>query len=122
MTIFNQIESLPIAYVVVLMWVVCANVLGKLLGDALIEASSGSLKKVLSKPIHLNVTGDEITLHLFEEGLISNLNMQVLFALLGDFARCIGTGRPVSVTAEAICIQKNLYPEQYWSGCPPNAV
>jgi len=121
MTVFHQIESLPIAYFIVLMWVVCANVLAKLLGDRLIEATSGPLHQFLSRRVNVRVTGDEIAFHLFERRLISNLNTQLLFTLLADFAQWMLVGSLVPVPVEVLNFNKNMYPEKYWSGCPPNA-
>jgi hypothetical protein len=120
MTVFHQIESLPIAYFVVLMWVVCANVLAKLLGERLIEATSGSLQRILSRRVNVPVTGDEMAFHLFERRLISNLNTQLLFTLLVDFAKWMAVGPLVPVPVEVLNFNKNMYPEKYWSGCPPN--
>jgi hypothetical protein len=120
MTVFHQIESLPIAYFVVLMWVVCANVLAKLLGERLIEATSGSLQRILSHRLNVRVTGDEMAFHLFERRLISNLNTQLLFSLLADFVKWMIVGPLVPVPVEVLNFNRNMYPEKYWSGCPPN--
>lgn len=120
MTVFNHIESLPIAYFIILMWVVCANVLAKLFGDRLIEATSGSLQRILALKINMGVTGDEIAFHLFERRLLSNLNTQLLFTLLTDIVQWMLVGLLVPVPVEVLNFNKNMYPEKYWSGCPPN--
>jgi|GEM_PF-2910088 hypothetical protein len=120
MMIFAKLELLPVAYFLIVMWVVCATVLGKIFGGMLVEATSGSLRNLLSRRVNVAVTGDEIAYHLFEKRLISNLNTQMLFTLLGDFARRIVGGSLVPVPAEDLNFHKNMYPEKHWSGCPPN--
>jgi hypothetical protein len=120
MTVFNHLESLPIAYFIVLMWVVCANVLAKLLGDRLIEATSGSVQRLLSRKINMGVTGDEIAFHLFERRLIRTINTQLLFTLLTDIVQWILVGSLIPVPVGVLNFNKNMYPEKYWSGCPPN--
>jgi hypothetical protein len=120
MTVFQQIESLPIAYFIVLMWVVCANVLAKLLGDRLIEATSGPLQQLLARKVNIAVTGDEFAFHLFERHLIANINTQLLFTLLADFVKWMLVGPLVPVPVEVLNFNKNMYPEKFWSGCPPN--
>jgi hypothetical protein len=120
MILFAHLEFLPIAYFIVVMGVVCATVLGKLLGTLLVETTSGSLRMLLSRPVNVAVTGDEITNHLFEKRVVANLNSQLLFTLVGDFAQWIVNGILVPVPAEDLIFHKNMYPEKYWSGCPPN--
>lgn len=120
MMIFEKIEFLPVAYFTIVMLVVCATVLGKLFGGLLVEATSGSVRNLLSRRVNVAVTGDEISFHLFEKRLISNLNIQILFTLLGDFALWIVSGTLVPIPAEDLNFHKNMYPEKHWSGCPPN--
>ena len=120
MIVFEQIEFLPIAYFLVLMWVVCATVLAKLLGWWLIELTSGSLQSLLSRRVNVPVTGDEIATHLFEKRLLSNINNQLVFTLLGDIVRLMGAVALVPVPVEVLNFHKHMYPEKHWSGCPPN--
>ncbi len=120
MIIFAKLELLPVAYFLIVMWVVCATVLGKIFGGMLVEATSGSLRNLLSRRVNVAVTGDEIAYHLFEKRLIANLNTQMIFTLLGDFARRIVGGSLVPVPSEDLNFHKNMYPEKHWSGCPPN--
>lgn len=120
MMIFEQIEFLPIAYFLVLMCVVMATVLAKMLGWCLIELTSGSLRTLLSRRVNVPVTGDEIATHLFEKRLLSNINSQIIFTILGDCARWMGTDALVPVPVDVLNFHKNMYPEKHWSGCPPN--
>src|SRR4051812_15052071 len=89
MLIFEQIEFLPIAYIMILMWVVFATVMSKLLGSYLIPVIPAPLQDLLSRRLNVAVSGDELAHHLFEQGLLANLNIQIAFTLLGDFARWI---------------------------------
>lgn len=119
--IFNQLEFLPVAYFIVLMWVVCATVLAKLFGGMLIEATPGVLQPILSRPVNIRVTGDGIVFHIFEKSLVTDLNTRMAFDLVRDFARLAGGGIFVPAPATPFVLQKILVPEQYWSGCPPNS-
>lgn len=120
MTVFEQLELLPLAYLVVLVWVIGANLVAKLLGPTLIGSTSGSVQKVLAKDLRIQVTGDNIHQHVFERALLSNLNTQILFHLVGGGARLSGgmTLQPVLLINHRT--PQVLYPEKYWSGCPPN--
>lgn len=120
MTVFGQLELLPLAYLVVLTWVVSATVLAKLLGPTLVESTSGSIQQLLSKDVGINVTGDNLQEHLFERALLNALNAQILFHLVGDFARLIGGAHLQPVLVVNHRAPKAMYPEKYWSGCPPN--
>jgi hypothetical protein len=120
MTVFEQLELLPLAYLVVLTWVVGANLIAKLLGPTLIESTSGPVKKVLGKDLRIQVTGDNIHQHIFERALISSLNTQILFHLVGDLARLTGGTLIQPVLLLSHRAPKAMYPEKYWSGCPPN--
>jgi len=117
---FNQLEFLPIAYLTVVLWVVCATVLAKLFGTILTDATSGALRQLLSCPLNIHVTGDDIVLHLFEEKLISNLHIRLLFEIIRDFARVLGAGLLLPMPVPELALQKIRVPAQYWSGCPPN--
>ncbi|HEY9685570.1 MAG TPA: hypothetical protein V6C52_01195 [Coleofasciculaceae cyanobacterium] len=119
---FSQLELLPIAYFTIVMWVVCATVLAKLFGFALVDATSGTLRRILSRPINIRVTGDGIVLHFFEARLVANLQTRLLFERARDFARLLGERLLAPVPTQAYVLQKILIPEQYWSGCPPNRI
>lgn len=119
---FHQIEFLPIAYFIVLMWVVCANVTAKLLGPILLERTSGKVNRLLSRRIPVELTGDELIGKIFEDKLLANLRVSILFLWARNFARLSCADRVVVYPVEAHALQKMLVPEQYWSGCPPNAV
>lgn len=119
MTVFEQLELLPLAYLVVLAWVVGANLLAKLLAPRLIESTSGPVRSVLAKDLHIQVTGDGLYTHLFEQSILERLNAYVVFHLIGDLARLAGGTllQPVLIINHRT--PKALYPEKYWSGCPP---
>lgn len=120
MQVFNQIELLPIAYFLILMCVVCANVLAKLLGDRLIGMTSGSLRHLLSLEIDIPVTGDTIGYHLFEQQVIERINLRLLLDWGIDFTRwMLGEQNRLSPTTTSPP-KIALYPQIYWSGCPPN--
>jgi hypothetical protein len=121
MTVFDQLELLPLAYLVVLTWVLSASIGGKLLGQWLVQASPEPVQKILSKRVPLTVSSDNIHLHLLERNLLNSLNTQIWFHLVGDFARLSGGVllQPVLVVNHRA--PQALYPEKYWSGCPPNA-
>lgn len=121
MTVFAQLESLPLAYLMVLSWVLCATVAGKLLGSALIDSTSGRVQRVLAKDVGLAVSADNLHSHVFERAFLDTLNTQILFHCVGDFARLSGGVfmQPVLVINHRA--PQPLYPEKYWSGCPPNA-
>lgn len=122
MTVFHQIEFLPIAYLIVLMWVVSANVLGKMLGWRLVQATSGSLHELLARQINISVTGDQISIHLFEKRVMRNLKIQLVFTILPDFLNQL-EGLVLAISSlEALNYHKKMYPEKYWSGCPPNGI
>ena len=120
MTVFDQLEPLPLAYLVVLTWVLGATLVGKLLGQWLVKSTHGTVHEILAKEVPLRVTGDNLSEHLFERNLLHSLNTQILFHLIGDFARLSGGVilQPVLVVNHRA--PKALYPEKYWSGCPPN--
>lgn len=120
MTMFHQIELLPIAYFTVLMCVIAANVAAKLCGSLLIDATSGTLfNRILSRRVNVSLTGDEIVFHLFDRQLVASLNTRILMQLMRDLARLLGPGILVPLQAETIVLQKTRIPEKYWSGCPP---
>lgn len=121
MSVFSQIELLPIAYFLVLMCVVCANVLAKLLGDRLVRMTSGPLHRLLALEVQVPVTGDTIGSHLFEKQLLQQINTQLLFKLNIDFTKWMNgeTLKLLSTKPHLFIVQ--LYPQIYWSGCPPNA-
>ncbi len=119
-SLFSQIELLPIAYLLILLWVVCATVSAKLLAPVLVNATTGTPQRILSQKLNIQVTGDIITLHLFEEQALKTLNTRLLFDLVRDLARLAGGGIFVPVPTETHALQKILVPECYWSGCPPN--
>jgi len=121
MLVFSQIELLPIAYFIILMCVVCSNVLAKLFGNRLVRMTSGSLQRILSLEVHIPVTGDSIGFHLFERQLIKQINIQLLFKWSIDFTRWLSAGdgcRSAPMEDQKPII--SLYPQIYWSGCPPN--
>lgn len=120
MLVFNQIELLPIAYFIILMCVVCANVLAKLLGDNLVRMTSGPLRRLLSLEVDIPVTGDTIGFHLFERQLIEHMNIQMLIKWSIDFTRWMGGERYSKLPTEDQNHHIALYPQIYWSGCPPN--
>ena len=120
MSLFNQIELLPITYFIILMCVVCANVLAKLMGYRLINLTSGSLQQLLAVELNIPVTGDTIEFHLFEQQLIEKIHIQLLFKWNIDFTRWIEGDQKQFVPAEETRPQISLYPQIYWSGCPPN--
>jgi hypothetical protein len=121
MTVFSQIELLPIAYFIVLMSVICANVLAKFLGERLVCMTSGPLRRLLTLQVDIPVTGDTINLHLFERQLIQHINTQLLFQLNINFTRWM-SGEKLKITpTEPQSFPIQLYPQIYWSGCPPNA-
>jgi hypothetical protein len=121
MTVFDQLALLPLAYLLVLSWVLFSNLLGKLLGHTLIESTSGQVRQVLSKNVGIHVAADSLHSHVFERTFLKTLNTQLVFHCIGDFARLSGgvllkpsliiTHRPLQI----------LYPEKFWSGCPPCA-
>lgn len=121
MTVFSQIELLPIAYFIVLMSVICANVLAKLLGDRLVCMTSGSLRRLLALQVNIPVTGDTISLHLFERQSIQQINTQLVFKLNIDFTRWMSGEKLKLSPTEPQSFLLQLYPQIYWSGCPPNA-
>jgi hypothetical protein len=86
----------------------------------LVDATSGTLRRILSRPINIRVTGDGIVLLFFEARLVANLQIRLLFERAHDFARLLGELLLPPVPAQAYVLQKILIPEQYWSGCPPN--
>ena len=120
MLIFSQIELLPIAYFIILMCVVCANVLAKLMGDRLVRMTTGPLKRILSLEVHIPVTGDTISFHIFEKQLIQTLNTQLLIQLNLDISRLLSGIQHQLNRAEPLSLSQKLYPQIYWSGCPPN--
>lgn len=121
MTVFNQLELLPIAYLLVLSWVLCATVVGKLLGDSLIRSTSGQVQQLLSKKVRLQLSADSLHVHVFERALLDSINVQIVFHYIGDFARLVGGARLQPVLVVNHRPPQPLYPEKYWSGCPPNA-
>jgi len=102
------------------MCVVCANVLAKLMGYRLINLTSGSLQQLLAVELNIPVTGDTIEFHLFERQLIEKIHIQLLFKWNIDFTRWMGGDQKPFVPAEETSPQISLYPQIYWSGCPPN--
>jgi hypothetical protein len=120
-TIFYHPEGLPVAYLIILTWVVCANVLARLLAPSLINASSGWLRQLLTRPVNVVVTADKVVPHLFERQLLEQVKDRLLFELLGDLGylghRCALARQPV----ETQVFGKAHYPDRYRSGCPPNA-
>ena len=120
MSLFNQIELLPITYFIILMCVVCANVLAKLMGYRLINLTSGSLQQLLAVELNIPVTGDTIEFHLFEQQLIEKIHIQLLFKWNIDFTRWMGGEQNLFAPAEETSPKISLYPQIYWSGCPPN--
>jgi hypothetical protein len=122
MLIFNQLELLPIAYFIILMCVVCSNVLAKLLGARLIGATSGSVKSLLAAEIHVPVTGDTIGYHLFEQQVIERINIRLWLDWGLDFTRWMLGELRKQCPTESSNPKTALYPQIYWSGCPPNVV
>lgn len=120
MTVFDQLESLPLAYLLIVAWVVCANIMAKLLSDKLIQSTSGRLRQILSRNLPVKVTSDNISQHLFENQVLETINAQVIFHFVGDFARLMGGAQLVPVPLTVRRAPKAIYPEKYWSGCPPN--
>lgn len=117
--LFNQIEFLPIAYFVVLMWVVCASVAAKALAPMLIELSSDSWKRILSLRINIHLTSDDIHFHLFEKNLLADTNTRLLISMDPRIARAIGSFQQAITTVESRTVREHFFPEKYWSGCPP---
>lgn len=120
-TIFHQAESLPLAYLIVLMWVVCANVLAKLFSPLLVEATSGWLKRLLSRPLNVNMTGDKVVFHLFEKQFLKQVNQHLFFNLLGDLGCLPGSYALALQPVETGIVCREYHPARYWSGCPPDA-
>jgi hypothetical protein len=121
MTLFSQIELLPIAYFLVLMCVVCANVLAKVLGDRVVQMTTGPLHQILAVEVHIPLTGDTIGSRLFEQQLLEKINAELIFKLNIDFTRWMSGEKfkLLEIRAQGFTIQ--LYPQIYWSGCPPSA-
>lgn len=117
----NQFEQLPIAYFLILVCVVCANVLAKFLGHQLIGLSSGHLKRLLTKNVAISVTGDSIHLHFFEQTLIERLRLHLVVHWGLDYTRWMMKERLKTKPVSILNFQVALYPQIYWSGCPPNA-
>ncbi len=120
MTVFHQLESLPIAYLLVLSWVLCATVAGKILGRALLDYTSGSIQRLLSREVGIAVSADSLPVHVLEKAILHNLNVQIAFHCIGDFARLAGGSALQPVLLVNHRIPEPLYPERYWSGCPPD--
>ena len=121
MTVFDQLEFLPLAYLMVLSWVLFSNLIGKLLGQILIQSTSGRVQQVLSKNVGLHVTADSLHSHVFERTFLKTLNTQIIFHCIGDFARLFGGSLLTAVLIVTHRPLKPLYPEKFWSGCPPCA-
>jgi hypothetical protein len=121
MTVFHQLESLPIAYLMVLSWVLCATVAGKILGQTLLGSTSGSIHRLLSRDVGLSVSADSLHVHVFERAILSRLNAQMVFHYIGDFARLVGGSTLQPVLLVSHHPPEPLYPEKYWSGCPPDS-
>lgn len=121
MTVFDQLECLPLAYLMVLSWVLFSNLVGKLLGQMLIQSTSGQAQLVLSKNVGIHVTADSLHSHMFERTLLKTLNTQIIFNCMGNFARLLGESllKPDLILTHRPL--KSLYPEKFWSGCPPSA-
>jgi hypothetical protein len=121
MIVFDQLECLPLAYLVVLSWVLFSNLIGKLLGQMLIQSTSGQVQQVLSKNVGIHVTADSLHSHVFERAFLNTLNTQIIFHCIGDFARLFGgiLIRPILIITHRPL--QLLYPEKFWSGCPPSA-
>lgn len=121
MNMFAQLELLPLAYLTVLGWVLFSNLIGKLLGQMLIQSSSGQVQQVLSKHVGIHVTADSLRSHMFERAFLKSLNTQIIFHCIGDFARLFGGSllQPVFILIHRSL--KPLYPEKFWSGCPTSA-
>lgn len=120
--IFSQLEFLPVAYFLIMMSVVCATVLGKILGGLLLESTSGSLRELLSRNLPISVTGDRITFHLMERRLLHDLSTRILFSILGRYPGWLMLKALVPIPVECRPFRQNMYPEKYWSGCPPDTM
>ncbi|WP_303673714.1 hypothetical protein [Vampirovibrio chlorellavorus] len=120
MTVFHQLESLPIAYLLVLGWVLCATVTGKILGRTLLDSTSGSVQRLLSRDVGIELTADSLPVHVFEKAILDSLNVQIVFHCIGDFARLVGGSTLQPVLLVNPRTPEPLYPERYWSGCPPD--
>jgi hypothetical protein len=121
LSIFHQIEFLPIAYFIILMWVVCAGIIGKLLGPMLIEVTSGTLHRLLERRINVHMTADEIVLYLFEQQLLANVYKRILLNLVVNLVRLFTERLVIPLYRDAFNLRATFFPEKYWSGCPPNA-
>ncbi|HEY9746877.1 MAG TPA: hypothetical protein V6C99_11745 [Oculatellaceae cyanobacterium] len=111
---------MPVAYLLILCWVVCANVLAKLFGPLLVEATSGWVKQLLSRPLNITVTGDSMIFHLFGKQILQAVNHRLFFELLSDLGRLPGGYALALQPAECSIGYKEYHPARYWSGCPPN--
>ena len=120
MLVFSQIELLPIAYFLVLLCVVCANVLAKYIGKHLVPFTTGQLHQLLVTDVHMPVTGDTIEAHLFDERLIRKINEQLQFNLHVDVTRWMSGETLTLLDISPARFTQRLYPQIYWSGCPPN--
>ncbi len=120
MMVFSQIELLPIAYFLVLLCVVCANVLAKYLGKHLVAFTTGQLHQILVTDVHLPVTADTIEAHLYDERLIRKINQQLQFNLHVDFTRWMSSETLTLLDVNPARFILQLYPQIYWSGCPPS--
>lgn len=117
---FHSIESLPLAYLMVLTWVVCANVLAKVLAPILVDGTSGWLQDVLSRRVGVTVTGDKIVYHLFEQQLLVQISTRLWIGLIEHLQRPPGDYTLAVVGVETISARKEQHFSNYWSGCPPN--
>ncbi|WP_373531077.1 hypothetical protein [Vampirovibrio sp.] len=119
MSLFQHLELLPLAYLMVLSCVLFSNLVGKLLGHCLIQSTSGQVQQVLSKNVGIRVTADSLQDHVFEQAFLKTLNTQIIFHCIGDFARLLGGVllKPILIITHRP--SQLLYPEKFWSGCPP---
>lgn len=120
-SLFHNLELLPIAYFIVVMWVVCSGVLGKLFGGYLISATSGPLRQMLSKRINVAFTGDTIVDSLFESCLLAGTRRRLLLVLLPHFRHKAEQCKLLVFNVVHIdSCRERLFRGHYWSGCPPN--
>lgn len=119
-SVFHHIDTLPVAYFIVLSWVVSASVLARLGGGWLVRMTSGPIRDILAIRVNVSLSGDEIVFHLFEKQTWLNLQAHVLAALVRHLSPVCQHTVPCPQPVPTPVLRKILIPEQYWSGCPPN--
>ena len=102
------------------MWVIGANVLAKILGPILVDATSGSVKHLLSRRINILLTGDKLLPYVFEKQIFGNVNNRLWLELLSDLGFLADHCVLATIPVETDSFRKSYHPGYYWSGCPPD--